>query len=425
LAEGERIAFRLKVDEIREVRIVRANEEIELKKENGEWRVTKPIAGQGEGPIIDGFLYSLVSQRLTPFAAPESKPHWAEYGLDPAPVTIIVKSAAREERVAVSDKAAFDGSFYVRQGDEILLGDAGMAQLKDRPLSSFRSRRLWREGDAQIARIDVTAAGDSYSLTPKGKQDWTLTPKPDFPVDPERIERWIAALKELAPADVASEDSSPEVQKQFLLTKPTLEVRMELAGEPKREWRLKIGQDRGEDVFLTTSRAPTVYQTPASAVADIRVPRAFFRESKSAFQFPLEAARRIDIHAGPFNQSFKKGESDWELVDAKDGRELNPETLVQFFQNLSALEAEEFPKVAKGALPKPPQIVIRDDKGAELLTLAWGDEYKPEQPFAADMKLRLVRSNRSRDPLGVDKTKLDRLLDPLMVQPKNKNPETK
>src|SRR5205085_1227186 len=105
--------------------------------------------------------------------------NWAEFGLQPPGTTIEVKAAGKTETLQISSKNAFDGSFYVRRGDELLLGGHGIAQIANRDPSSFRSKRLWRETSAKIESVNaeinsekthgkfsVVADGANYSLQP-------------------------------------------------------------------------------------------------------------------------------------------------------------------------------------------------------------------------------------------------------------------
>ena len=208
LAEGERLAFTVTPTSITGFKIIRGGEVIEVRKSGDSWQVIKPVGDDGDGPSIDGFVYPLLSQRVRPFAeeqeTPKTPEKWAEFGLEPATAVIEVMSKDSSEMISISSKNAFDGSFYVRQDEKLVLGDAGLAQLKERPSTSFRSRYWWREKSANLISIRVQnlESNESYKLIRKDKT-WEVDPAPTYPIDSEKIREWVDRVQDFTPAEIA------------------------------------------------------------------------------------------------------------------------------------------------------------------------------------------------------------------------------
>lgn len=424
LAEGERLAFTITPKTITGFKIIRGGEVIEVQKSGDSWQVIKPVGDDGDGPSIDGFVYPLLSQRVRPFAEEEDTPKtgekWAEFGLEPATAVIEVMSKDSSEMISVSSKNAFDGSFYVRQDDKLVLGDAGLAQLKERPSTSFRSRYWWREKAANLISIRVQnlETKESYKLVRKDKV-WEVDPAPPYPIDSEKIREWVDRVKDFTPAEIAREQLDDFARTEFLLAKPsfTISVEYKKPDDQAAMWVATIGQDKATDVWVYTTLRPTIYKTTVSALENIRLPLSFFRSSSKAFDFPLEQARKVEIRTATFNHTFKKSGEKWVIDGDAPGVELDQERLIQFIQNVRTMEAGEFPNVP-GSGFKDPQVRILNHEDKTIFALSWGDEYKAKEPHNKGAAFRYVKTDQSSDVMGVASDKLARLLDAKMVKEK-------
>ena len=62
---------------------------------------------------------------------------------------------------------------------------------------------------------------------------------------------------------------------------------------------------------------------------------------------------------------------------------------------------------------------IRDAQGQEIFVLAVGGEFNPEKPWNQGFKYKFVKTNLSKELLGVQKEKLDRLIDEGILKKKS------
>ena len=416
--------FNFKNDDVDNIKIDRPDGSLEITRTKEGWKVVKPYNDLAEPTAVDAILYSLNLQKGKIFRTEdESKPiNWKELQLDPPGITVEIKTTKDTQTLGVSNKNAFDGSFYLRKGDELMLADRGMAQAILRDPKTFRSRRLWREADGTIqsvdAEINLDNVKDKFSVSRDGT-DWKLSPAPAFPVDKARLEFWVNSLQQINPQEVASETLSEEQKREFLLLKPSFVAHVHFRHDKgdNDEWTLTIGQDKAEDVYLYTNKSPVVYKTTRGSLDTVRIPREFFRDGKKPFQFPVEQARQIEIHDGGFSRTFRKNDLVWKLENPADGETLNQDKLVGLMQKITALEAHEFlpAKTAKGFKPTQ-QIVVRDDKGKTLFEMSWGDTYKALRTYNKGMTFQFVKTNLETDALGVNNTKLKGLVDHNMIE---------
>lgn len=423
----EKRLFNIRSEEIVEAKLTRKEDSFTLKRSGDDWNMTAPVVDEGDTSAIDAFLYSLQIQKGKIFRGEDDAGkaiNWTEFGFDDSATTVELKAAKQSESLQVSGKNAFDGSYYLRQHDELLLGDRGLAQAIARPSNGFRSRRLWREPTVQVvsaeAVIDGAGVKDKFKVIYENGK-WRLDPVSTFAIDPDRVANWLTHVQQLTPTEIITDSPSPEDLRNFLLLKPSALVKIQFKKEDGTpgEWTLTLGQDKAEDIYVSSTSRPTVYKTLRPSVDNIRVSKDYFREGKQAFRFPVEEAAEIEVFAQGAKRQFRKEGSEWKLKGEgpTTDAELNGDKLVSLIQRINEFEAEErLPvKEAKGFKPEQ-QIVIRDGKGQVLLDLSWGDTFKGRRPFNKNMTFRFVKTNLEKDAMGVDKARVETLIDPQLVR---------
>lgn len=428
VAPEEKKIFTLKSEEINKIKITNKDGNLVLERKDGEWQILEPTQDMAEESAVDALLYSLTIQKGKNFRTDDSKDNGpAEYGLDKPAAVIELSGAGKTENLSISNKNAFDGSYYISQNGETFLGDRGLAHIVTRDLKVLRSRHLWRVGDAEIVNAEVTLNdgknADKYMIK-KVDGVMQVEPQPKFKVEPKRVIQWLNSLESATAVEWMTDKPTEEDKRNFLLLKPSFNVKIHYKKKDGTEgdWTFTAGQDRAEDVFAYSNVRDAVYKYTRKGLKDVRVGRDYFRDMKAPFKFPVEQAAEIEILQGGFHRKFKKEGSDWKLEgeDAKD-YQLNTDKLVSMIQTLTNVEASEFfpPSEAKG-FKAGEKVSVRDNKGSILFELSWGDEYKGKKPFNDGMNLRMVKANTESDAMGIDGMKFKNLIDPTLVSKKEK-----
>ncbi len=427
-AKGDRRLFYLLRDDLEEIELVAKGFTTVLRKDGENWKMVKPVDDLAESSAVEGFVFSLLSQKGKEFQSVDDAKNtkFAEYGLDPVVSSVTVRGKGKTEKLEISSKNTFDGQFFVRSNgaQEVLVGDRALAQLVEREPQSFRSRRIYRES-GEVRQIEVkvdSEVKDSYTLK-REKDQWVMVPDPGFAIDTVKTNMWMQKVQGLTPSGVVAETLSEEDRSAFLLKKPSMTVKMD-------SWELILGQDKAEDVYLFTNKRPTVYKAVATTVDAVRVPKIYFRDGRLPFKFDLELAREVSVKTAKVTDSFVKKDSSWALKSARADSELDSDKLVALIQGVQGLEAQEFLGSSdKGSgFPAEPQVVIKDAGGKTLFSLAWGAEYKPKYGFNKGYMFRYVKTSLGPEIVGLPKEKLDRLVDSGLIKKKampDKPPESK
>ena len=119
---------------------------IEFRVEEGEWKIYQPQFDEGEDTKIDNFLMKILDQRVYSVQVEGDIP-WVEYGLEEAAGYIQFKTKeGRVYRVDFSDETSFDGRYYLRRGDELLIGHTYWGSLKKVEFLNFKKEETKDEG---------------------------------------------------------------------------------------------------------------------------------------------------------------------------------------------------------------------------------------------------------------------------------------
>ncbi len=416
-ASDERASFSFRSQDIDYLKIERAQGTVEIhKKEDGQWQMTQPVNDDVEETSALSYLLSLTTQRVRLFTPEDEKQgavDWSKYGLSPPMATFIAGQSGKKETLSLSSKNAFDGSFYLRQNDTLLIGDTGFAQLNSRTGNSFRSRLLYRD-KAPVEKAEVDLEGHKYAVLKKDGR-WTIDPAPAYPLDAGKIEAWLERVQEFKPADIVKDELTEEDKRSLLLLVPSAKISL------NGNWLLTIGQNRAEDVFLYTDKRPTIYKVSVAGISQVRVPAEFFRDGRKAFEFPVELARTIELKSKKIVANLKKTESGW--VTDKNADVSNE--AVEFMQALRGLEAKEFGAAKAKTGIASAQILVKDNQGIEIFTLAWGDEYKARALSNNGASFRYARTNLEKETFGLPNEKLEALVRALAIKTGPINPESK
>ena len=416
-AQGERLAFSFKRDQIDFVELNSKGQTATLEKTGDQWRVTKPMEDLADQSAVESFLFSLAAQRVRTFRGEDEAADvkWVDYGLQPGGASLELGSKGKREKLEVGTKNAYDGSFYVRQKEEVLLGDKGLAQLTDRGPNSLRSRRLWREDNAKIERVRIERPDlkQNFEFTKNGA-DWSLSPAPKFAVDKQKLEAWVNKVQDFQPTDIVKEGVEAADKTEHLLVIPSEIVRFTF---DKKEWALTLGQDKAGDTFVTTSTRPTLYKSSRAQVDPLRITPEYFRDGHAPFNFDVAGVQTVRVVIAKTQREFKKVGADWKLEHPAEGESLVADKLIQLMTRLHALEGAEFAPVGpKKPEARPPSVELLEASGKVVFALSLGEDYKSKVSWNSGRPLRAVRTTLESEVVGVAKADVDRLIDEGLIK---------
>lgn len=273
----DRTLLKFNVAQVHKVTIDRAGSpEIELDREQGKWRITKPTAYAADSFTVEQFLSALSNARVNEFINDHPK-EVAQYGLNKPRIRIAIytgKGNARESLVVGSQiiKAGQEG-FYVQRGESpavYTIHNWLFADI-DKSLNDLRDKTVFAFEPSKVEKIKLAESGNTFVVSRQAKGKWRDTGSIEGEVDPIKVEQFMDHLRTLR-ANSIVEDSPTDLGK-FGLNRPTLAItligkdgkelgwarfaRIARHNENSKGQMMKAAQR--VDYYAMSSRQPTLY----------------------------------------------------------------------------------------------------------------------------------------------------------------------
>jgi hypothetical protein len=244
-------------DDITAVTLVFPDREIGLRKDNGAWRLTKPIEGPADDTAVQALIRAITDAEIQK-SLDEAPSDLASFGLDkPAPTVRLTSAKGDLPAIAVGKNAAIGGKTYVRVGDDpkVVLTSSSLKVALDKQVKDLRDKQLLAFKDDDVTRIDIKPAdGPPVGLVRKDKEAWTLEPG-DQPTDITEVRSYLSSLRSTRAVDFPDTDVAAAG-----LDKPRLTVTVDLGKEPAQT--LLVGNDTTQgtqkQIFAKRADQPTV-----------------------------------------------------------------------------------------------------------------------------------------------------------------------
>jgi hypothetical protein len=340
VGEFEQKLTAIPTSEINSLRVSRRGSVIEIKKQNGSFEMLQPVVDKVDSAQLSSFLNSVTAAKVQKIDEKEGAIDWSQYGMtDGTEIQIGTNKAT--ETLTISNTNAYDGSFYIRKGDQLFLGDRAFAHLADKKPDVFRSKVFWRaEGEVikVFYHLELPNQKPETVVFEKTENTWKVQPEFDLPLVSERVQAWVDDVKELEAHGIVASQLEPGRAADYAMNKPSLSMEFSVRKDgkvTKSQWT--FGQDKGEDVFIQTSARPDLYKVSPAGIREIRVPVESFLNGKDTLKFPVEEAVEMTLTVDGKSTVFKKGDKEWAMAGPM-AEKFKPAALVGFFQKLTGMD---------------------------------------------------------------------------------------
>jgi hypothetical protein len=244
-------------DDITVIDLVFPDREIALRKQDGAWRLTKPIDAPADDAAVKALLGSLTGAEIQK-SLDELPSDVASFGLDkPDPTVKLATAKGDLPPIAVGKNAAIGGKTYVRVGDEqkVVLVPSTLKFALNKQPKDLRDKQLLAFKDEDVTRIDIAPAdGPPVALVRKDKDAWTLEPGGQ-PTDITEVRSYLSSLRATRAVDFPESDVAAAG-----LEKPRLTVTVGLGKDATQA--LLIGKETTQgaqkQLFAKRSDQPAV-----------------------------------------------------------------------------------------------------------------------------------------------------------------------
>ena len=220
-----------------------------LEKINQTWKLIQPVNDLASSSAVEGMLDELFNEEAQVLS--EENVKWSDYDLDPPFSTLILYSADKQWDIKISGESSFDGKFYIKKDQKLLLASSKWSRLSRPWTDTYRSRTLYSQ-KKNISQLYYKKQNENYKLIRKdGKWQWDST----SPLSQKAVEDFIDLLK----GNMISAFSN---KKKLPFSKPDLEIQI-FNEDQENPWVLKLKKVHEEKAQVILSDRDFVYELNA------------------------------------------------------------------------------------------------------------------------------------------------------------------
>jgi Domain of unknown function (DUF4340) len=396
-SKQEKVFAGLETDKIEEMKVKsEKGDTTTLKKANGTWQMTAPIAANADQSEASGITSGL-GQIAVVRVIDENPADLKDYGLATPRIEIDFKAAGDKDfrRLYVGDKSPTGGDLFAKRNDEkkVFLIPAFQESSFNKGTFDLRDKTLWKFDREKVDTIDIAAAGKPLAFT-KGTGDWRIAKPVDARADFGAVEGLVGRLQSAQMKSIVADDAPAADLKKYGLDKP--EVTVNVSSGSAKATLLVGGKGDDNTVYVRDASRPAVMTVETSLVDELKKGADDYRR-KDIFEFRSFNANRVEITRNGQTVAFEKSKGQgenapdvWKRVAPTPG-DVDKDKIDSLISRLSNMRASSFvASDAKTGLDKPAMSVVAkfdDNKKEDRATFGKNGEdvyaSRPGEPGAA------------------------------------------
>ena len=424
--------FPHKTEDIQKVRLKTGDgRETVLTRENQKWLMEAPTRDFADPSAVTSWLDQLKDQKAQKITV-EGAVKWEDFHLDGEKtpgVTLLLKSdkdPAEKVVFSVSRRPGFDGKYFIRRGDALLMGEGAFQSVViEKDPDSFRSLGLIHLS-GHPDKLEYRG-GESFSFTWMD-YNWAFKTGSLFPLNNSRLDKLWSDLIAFKAVKIAG--SAKGRLKKYGLDRPRAEIKL---GFGDQKLSIRVSAVREEKVFLSADDRDYVLECSKSQAEKLFLSQETLRDHSAPFKYKKEEVSLIELKGGKYSYTAQKSaEGVWSAPPpeaAKSGgsekpveREIDSKAIEAVLNRASALRGGKYSSAPLGKIEM--SLLLKDEKGKTVWELKAGRPFKDSS--AGEMFW--LQTSLSKDLTAVSKTALSGIFekDPYVTvsEDKDEKPDT-
>jgi Domain of unknown function (DUF4340) len=273
--------------------------QIVLLKEDGAWKLTKPLEAPADETAVNALLGVLTGAEVQR-TLDELPKDLAPFGLDrPDPTVQLTVATGSVPPIHVGKQTKIGSKTYVRLGDEpkLLLSTSNLKLGLDKQAKDLRDKTLLSFEDDAVQRVEIASpAGQPVVLVRKDGDHWVVEPG-DYPADVTEVRSYLSSLRATRAVDFPAE--APSDLAPYGLDAPRLIVTVTMGeGDAAKSQSLSLGGETAEGtskrLFATSTARTGVVTVGDWSQKNLDKSVGTFRD-KTVLAFDPENVGRVEL----------------------------------------------------------------------------------------------------------------------------------
>src|SRR5450631_1691988 len=311
-------------DQFQEIKIKKVTDEIlDLKRENGKWRMIAPVAMAADQDAVASMVSALANlnaDKVVEEKAADLKP----YGLDRPTLDVQrVRKDGKTDHLLIGDDTLNGSGAYAKL---VTVGTATKTSLDKRP-DDLRDKRLLTFDSEKLSRVELTAKGPAIEFGKNGQNEWQIVKPRPLRADGSAVDGLVTKLKD-AKMDLAE----TEAAKKFAAAGNVATVTVTDAGGTQT---IEVRRDKDKNVFAKSSAVEGLYKINGDLADALEKSMDDFR-NKKLFDFGFSDPSRVEVQG----KGYTKAGDKW-TANGKNMDNLSVQTLIDKLRDLAATKFAE------------------------------------------------------------------------------------
>jgi hypothetical protein len=305
-SKQEKVFAGLQADKIDELKVTSDKGDVtSLKKENGAWQVTAPIATKADEAEVSGITTNLGTVEITR-VIDENPASLKDFGLDKPHAEIDFKRAGDKafEKLFVGEKSPTGASLYAKRNDDkkVFLIPAFQENTFNKSTFDLREKTLVKFDREKVDGVEIDAGGKIVAIAKQGT-DWKVTRPIQTKADFGAVEGLIGRLQSAQMKSIVTTDAAPADLKKYGLDKPQETVTLNVGSARAT---LQLGAKAEDNTVYARDASRPIVMTVETALADDLKKGADEYRRKDIFEFRAFNATHIEFTRNGQTVAFDK-----------------------------------------------------------------------------------------------------------------------
>ncbi len=366
--------FNLKADDITGLVLKYPDQEIEVNRTGGGWRLVKPINTEADAAAISTLTHEIADAGIKR-TVDDHPASLAPFGLDKPGVTVVVSTKDKTlPGVEVGKNAPIGYSVYIKKTDSpaVLLTSGGFGPGTKRTVSDLRDHTLMSFKPDEVSKLVIKQDDGEPVELDKQQGVWKIVNPAKYKADAERISTLLSSLSNARIDDFTSD--KPANLAQYGLDKPSLQVSV-FSGPAQARQSLEFGKKESgankDDYYVRRGEKPNVYTVHNYVFVDADKGLNDLRD-RTVLAFDSDQVEGVKVTGGGKSFTVARGAGGkWTETDGTRSP-ADPVKVRQFIDRFHDLKAETIAQDSSANLEKfglnsPNEEVTFQGKGGRIL----------------------------------------------------------
>jgi hypothetical protein len=360
---------------IEELTIRRADGETALRRENGQWNITQPLATKADETAVSGITSNLASLEVQRVVA-ENPGDLTQYGLAPptkAEVTFRRSGETDSRTLLLGDTTATGGDIYAKLDDSprVFLIAAYLDTSLNRSTFDLRDKAVLSVARDQVDGVEIVSGGRTLSFAKKGDV-WQMTAPLNVRADFGTVDGLISRVTMGQMSGIVSD--APASLAEYGLDEPSGQITF--ATGSGRSSILFGGTTPDGQRYAKDASRPLVFTVGTFLADDLNKPPDDYRP-KDVFEFRTFSGNRFEITrngaATVFEKTTKEGEtvSSWAQTQPAPAAAIESSRIEDVLSRISGLRAVAFVEALPAGATEVARASARWDDGKREETVTF------------------------------------------------------